>query len=219
MYRSSLGIVIGACCTPCWNNCPVYLGFLFSTFPKHIQSPCGCVSLIVLKTDGLKTILSIFIDSIQTSIPERGHVCGSRQFASGFRPSPSSLAAEKAFGTRGLSQDFRICCGSIRTGEDFFQTDLMGRSIFNLMMYDTTALTRCWAGTGWKNMKNSHRFKARKVKVGQVRPSSAKSSCQDSSVIFSWHSVRNPCQGFSPITAKIKIQFMRVSQKHSKTWT
>lgn len=42
----------------------------------------------------------------------------------------------------GLSQDFRICCGSIRTGEDFFQTDLMGRSIFNLMMYDTTALTR-----------------------------------------------------------------------------
>ena len=174
-------------------------------------------SLIVLKTDGLKTILSIFIDSIQTSIPEREHVCGSRQFASGFRPSPSSLAAEKTFSTRGLSQDFRICCGSIRTGEDFFQTDLMGRSIFNLMMYDTTALTRCWDGTGWTKCKNSHRFKARKVQVGQVRPSSAKSSCQDSSVIFSWHSFRNPCQGFLPMTAKIKIQFMRVSQKHSKT--
>ena len=59
-----------------------------------------------------------------------------------------------SYGTQGLSQDFRICCGSMGTGEDFFQTDLMGQSIFNLLMYNTTAFTRCWDGIGWDSNEN-----------------------------------------------------------------
>lgn len=159
-----LSLFIAICChvlpMRCCYLAPLVVLSSFSLLLQPFGASCG--SLGALQPRALRMLLSLalLLSSYRAAHRcekmDREHWLSTRERERHFRECLGHKELAKAVLDRdlkilrshgctmafGLSQDFRICCGSIRTGEGFFQTDLMGQSVFNLMMYDTTAFTR-----------------------------------------------------------------------------